>query len=283
MNEMGKKSRWIVGVILLIVAVLSITMLGPKLSTIETYDKAIEILDNKKLNATTISTMVTAASVAISFLPEDKGTPLAEELADFSAPLLLVVCALQLEKFMLTTFGGTAAYVMLPLACLLYIISLIFGAAKCREWGTKVFLLALLLALIIPTSIRITQNVEDTHAASISNSFEKISSFGSTFDHTTIEEDEGFFTKLFKGIAEGISDALTTMKELLTIVIDAVAVLVITSCIIPLLTLLIFVWLVKLILTGKSENFGQPYVAFKNKVSPVTKKMLKAIHEMKEE
>lgn len=256
---MHRGNKWIgrlVSVIaLLLVAVISITVVSPKLSAVETHEKSIGILDDKKMNAATISTLVTAASVALTLLPDDMATPLADELSDFAGPLLAITCVLQLEKFLLTSFEALSFTVLLPLACLLGCVYVALRKnPSCKVWAIKLLCLAVLTAVIIPVSVQLTKNIEDTHAYATQDTFEKLETMFQTFEHTSVKEDAGWLEKALKGVVEGVTDTATAAKELLTILIDAVSVLLVTSFVIPILTLLLFVWGVKGILTGQFES-----------------------------
>ena len=258
---MDKRSEWmgrlIAVVALLLVAVLSITVISPKMSAVETHERSIDILDEKKMNAATISTLVSAASVALTFLKDDLATPLAEELADFAGPLLAITCVLQLEKFLLTSFESLSFTILLPLACILGCIYLVFRNNNgCKVWAIRLLCLAMLTAAVIPVSVRLTKNIEDTHAYATQDSFEKVQMMFQTFEHTSVEEDAGWLEKAFKGVVEGVTDTATAAKELLSILIDAVSVLLVTSFVIPILTLLLFVWGIKGILTGQFESMA---------------------------
>ena len=47
---------------------------------------AIQSLDDKKTTALELTAAATAASAAITFIPGDAGTPIADKLADLSSP-----------------------------------------------------------------------------------------------------------------------------------------------------------------------------------------------------
>ncbi len=52
----------------------------------------------KKTTALELTAAATAASAAITLIPGDAGTPIADKLADLSSYFLIVVCAIYLEK-----------------------------------------------------------------------------------------------------------------------------------------------------------------------------------------
>ena len=66
---------------------------------------AIQSLDDKKTTALELTAAATAASAAITLIPGDAGTPIADKLADLSSYFLIVVCAIYLEKYLVTITG----------------------------------------------------------------------------------------------------------------------------------------------------------------------------------
>ena len=65
------------------------------------------------------------------------------------------------------------------------------------------------------------------------------------------QEDQGFLSGLFSKVTEGISQAARDLtdrvSQMLNRFLEALAVTLVTSCLIPILVLLFFVWLVKFI------------------------------------
>ena len=56
----------------------------------------------------------TAASAAITLLPGDTATPIAEKLADLSGYFLIVLCAIFLEKYLLTITSYVSFTILIP-------------------------------------------------------------------------------------------------------------------------------------------------------------------------
>lgn len=57
-----------------------------------------------------------------------------------------------------------------------------------------------------------------------------------------------FFSGLFNKVQEGVSTATANVENVLNNFIEALAILLVTSCLIPILVLVFFVWLVKMLL-----------------------------------
>ncbi|MGN0995832.1 MAG: hypothetical protein ACI4PG_02905, partial [Candidatus Ventricola sp.] len=88
-------------VALLLLALLSATFFSAQLSSPAFHAKTIHVLDEQKQEALTLSVAITAASTALSIMPDDTASPIANELADLSLPLFLIVAIVYLETFLL--------------------------------------------------------------------------------------------------------------------------------------------------------------------------------------
>ena len=96
------KQRKIVAVtVLVLLTILSITVLSPKLSSPEFHAETIQVLEGQKAKALALGATVTIASTGLTMLPDDTATTIAQELADLSLPLFLIVSFIYLEIFQL--------------------------------------------------------------------------------------------------------------------------------------------------------------------------------------
>ena len=57
-----------------------------------------------------------------------------EQLADLSSHFLVVLCAIYLEKYLLTLTGFLAFKILIPVACLAYILNVLFDWRGSGSW-----------------------------------------------------------------------------------------------------------------------------------------------------
>ena len=76
------------------IAFFSMKILAPVFTSPKTYQKTIQSLDKKKKVVLALTAATTATSVAISLLPGDAGTPIADKAADVSSYLVIVLCTI---------------------------------------------------------------------------------------------------------------------------------------------------------------------------------------------
>ena len=239
--------RLISSIALALVAILCFTIIGDAVSKPSNYASYVEVLDEKKGKAAALSVAITVASTAVSALPEDTGSNVAGEISELSNVMLLITCIIFMEKFLISVLPFFAFKFIVPAACILLIIQLFRPSEKLKVWICKMGILSLVLCMIIPCSVRVTMLVDDTHAETVAQTIEAAEAAASLASSTGSEESSGVLA-FFSNLGESITTLLDSAKNLLSLLIDAVAVLVITTCIIPLVTIILFIWFIKWLL-----------------------------------
>ena len=97
-----KTKKVILVVAPLIVALLSILVIARFASSVAFHAGTIASLDEKKATVMQLAAVSTGASAAITLIPGDVMTPIADKLADVSSYFIIVICAIYLEKYLLT-------------------------------------------------------------------------------------------------------------------------------------------------------------------------------------
>lgn len=247
----NKGIRIFLSLILVLVGVLSATFLGDKLSNPAVYQKTIDSLDKNSETVLSLVGASTLVSAVVSAIPDDTATPIAEKIADFSEYFLLVLCVLFTEKYLLTLMGSAVFRVMIPIACVLGIIFLFSHKEKIKSLAFRIFVIGLSLFLITPLSVFISDSIYGTYQASIDEiigSAEQLAD--ETTDLETITDDSSLVDTL---VNQGVSQFFVKLRDkasrLLNNFVEALAVIIVASCIIPLLSMIFLLWLVKT-LTG---------------------------------
>jgi hypothetical protein len=224
-----------------------------------TYATTIAALDEKRTTVMSLMTASTGSSAAITLLPGDAGTPIAEKLVDLSSDFLLVIAAIYLEKYLLTVLGFVSFKVLVPLGCVLLGIRQLMGRETpwrdvALNLGVKLVVFGVGACLVVPTSIFISSMIERTYQVSIDQTIATAEQTS-----TAIEESAG------EGESEGSDNPLNDFLDNFDITgelqkltdsaqrslgnfIEALAVMIVTSCVIPVLVLLLFLWLLRVLL-----------------------------------
>lgn len=241
--------------LLVVLGLVSAFPLRAVFSSPDTYATSIATLDDKKNNVLGMVAASTGASAAITAIPDDVGTPIADKLMDLSANLMLVLAVIYLEKYLLTVFGFAAFGILIPAALACFVISLVL---YCRSTlsgsfalvARKLLVLALVLWVTVPAGVAVTNMIDQTYE--ISYATESVEGVEAEAEAEEDTEEGGSPIDFIISIPEKIADAATGVAdEMLSQVnrlIEGVAVMIVTSCIIPILVLLFFLWMANLLL-----------------------------------
>ena len=220
--------------VLLLLAVFSFCVLGKIYSKPEAYEKVIESIDRKTQDALKLTGTATVASAGISLLPDDVATPVADKLADFTQYFLLALCVLMAEKYLLPIIGLTVFRILIPAAALLIILWLFtHKGGIAGNLAIRIAVFAVVIWCAIPVSVAVSDMIYDTYSTSIESTIRE------TEDLT---QDVSIFSK---------PDGTTFVERatsLFSRLLETLAVTIATSCIIPILVVLFFVWMAKMLI-----------------------------------
>ena len=269
-------SKTIISVVaLILIAVLSIFVVAPFASSAKTHANSIKTLDEKKITVMEITAATAGSATALAAIPGDATTPVANQILKLSSYLLIVIGAIFLEKVLITLTGFVAFKFLIPIACLLYAIYLFAEKDFFKNLAVKLAIFGIVISLVVPVSISASNLIEKTYKDSINQTVEEAKNAQNEVNQAESEETEekSGWDKFTSNVKEGISNigdtaskAIKKGEELLNKFIDAIAILLITSCVIPIVVLFAFVWLVKIIF---NVNVSLPKL---NKAKTETKK-----------
>ena len=252
--------RWQLGIALLavVVALVSFFLAGSYFTNPETYRDTVAALDAKRDTVMNLVGASTGSSAAISLLPGDAGTPIAEKLVDLSSDFLVVIAAIYLEKYLLTILGAAAFKLLIPVGCVLAAIALLAGdrlpgSHSLRRLGVKLVVFGLAACAVVPVSVRVSGMIEQTYEASISETIQTAEQTTDAIEESASEADAKTSDStnplsFLLQMPEELSKLTESARNSLNNFIEALAVMVVTSCIIPILVLVFFLWLVRLVL-----------------------------------
>lgn len=229
--------------VLLVVGLVSFFWLAKTTADPAFHAASIAALDEKKVTVMELTAATAAGSVAISAVPGDATTPIANQISELSGYLLIVVGAIMLEKLLLSLTCYAAFQFLIPIACVLGIVYLFAHIEWCRVLARKLALFGIVICLIVPASIQVTRIVDETFQIQ-----QTVDDAEQAVEQPADTEEEGsWFSQIGEAITGTVSDAVDQAEAALSRFIDAVAALLITTCVIPIAVLLFFVWVTKLI------------------------------------
>ena len=251
-------------VALVVMALLSGFVARPYFADTNTWNPVIETIDQKKGNVLALTTSCVALSAGITALPGDTGTPVAEQLAQLSGNLGIVLAVLYLEKYLLTILWSVGLGILVPLSFVLFAISLgIHGrwstSTVLRRLATRILLLTLIAMFVVPASVWVSQKVDETYRVSIEQTEQRAADAAAAADSdgSKVSKKKSETTEsknVLEQLADGASSLVTTVTsgakqmtdeivQQVTNLIEGAIVMIVTSCVIPLLVLVAFLWL----------------------------------------
>lgn len=198
-----------------------------------------------KFSAATLST-----SLAISALPDDFATPLAENLADMNTYFVAILVILFFEKLLLQ-YGIKAAFLFLiPAACGMWLISIATKKNLLKGLAIRLCILGLTVAFVVPcstfiTSIvtaELTEYVNETIAETEDGAGKLNGAMEDSGDEKTMFEK---LSDLFHTAVNGISDLMAHFQNTIRRCMNSIAILILTNCLMPLLTVFFLKWILE--------------------------------------
>ena len=259
--------RYAIVALLAVLALVSLFPLRETFSSPETYTATIATLDEKKANVTALVASSTALSAGISVLPDDTGSAIADKLMDVSVDLGIVLVVIYLEKYLLTIFGFLSFGVLVPigLAGLAAAVALLGRSAISRTFthvAVRLLLLGAILVSVVPASVWVTDRIDETYETSVAAA--PIEQEAQAQAQPQSDEGDGGILEFITGIPEAVANLPQTVADGVTSVtqdildqvnalVEAFAVMVVTSCAVPVLVLLLFLWVANMLLGIKIE------------------------------
>ena len=245
MQKMNVKK--VISVLLLLaILLLSVNVISKKAGDPETHAKTIQALDDKKADVLKLTAASTAASAALVAVPGDSTTPVANKLVDLTSYFLVILIVIFLEKILVSLTGYAAFSVLIPAACILLMIGICLNRSSLKILAGKVAAFGLILFLIIPVSMKVSAMVEEIYNVSVESAVEEAKDITEEIDETS-DSEGNFLDKALSKIKDGVTGVLEKGENLLNYYIETVAVMIVTSCVIPILVLVFMIWLAHLL------------------------------------
>ena len=261
---MKRYTKAIICCLIVIFSVISVL----KISTADTgkiFAGTMAELQEKETKVIELTGASAISSVAVAAVPGDATTPIANEIASVSAKLLIVFCAIILEKYLVSATWILLFRFIVPVVGLFAIIYLFSQRKVFADLAVKLIAVGVAFIFVIPISMKIGRSIEDNHIDNFNNAVAVLEGYktDNRQDNTQPEESAtsgGSIWSRAKEYLENItsfasqkadelksSAGISADKIKLSIVnmIEAIAVLIVTCCVIPLADMFIMFWIIK--------------------------------------
>ena len=236
----------LVAVLLILAALLSFLVAAEWAMKPETHEGDIASIDDKVDTVLKLTAASTVASAGLSAMPGDMTTPIAEKLADFTEYFLLILCVLYSEKYLLTLLGIGAFRILIPVACLMGVVAQFFQPAVLKRLGIKLAVLGLAFYFVIPLSLKASDMIYEIYSASIDTTIASAEELSQETEQLAeAAKDKSAISMVLERLTETAEGLTKRAASLLNRFVETLAVMIVTSCVIPLLVLLFFLWTIR--------------------------------------
>lgn len=235
---------------LLLAAALSFFVATTKLPETNFVKGSLQSVEDSSNTVMTLSAATLSASLAISALPDDFATPLADSLADMNIYFVAILVVLFFEKILIR-YGIKAAFaILIPLACFVGILFIATKRDILKGLAARLCVLGLAVAFVVPFSTHITNIVASDLTAYVNDTIEETENGadklneameGNTEDKTIFDN----LSDLFQTAIHGISDLMLHFQNTIRRCMNSIAILILTNCLMPLLTFFVLKWILK--------------------------------------
>ena len=239
---MNLKKTAIVAVLLLL-AVISFTIVAPWAANPGNHRHSIEQTEDKIATVMTLSGGAAGTSATLSLLPGDICTPLSEQLAELATYFLLILSALYLEKFLITLSGFIAFGVLIPLALLIACGAVVTNKEKYYSIAGKIAIIGIIMYLIVPASVLLSDKIYQIQGDTIQDTITE-------YNQLDIEGDSS--SGLFGELESITGKTVDKVTNFITSLMESLAIMIVTACVVPALVFVFLVWMVKTIFANNS-------------------------------
>ena len=116
-----------------------------------------------------------------------------------------------------------------------------------RRFAAKLAAFGLIIYLLVPMSIVLSGAIEHSYQDSISETIESAQKNTEELEKSSSSEDESAWKRFISKFENGVSGLIDQFESTLSSMLEAIAVLIVTSCLIPILVLIFLVWIAKML------------------------------------
>ena len=230
-----------IAALLVLLAVVSFTVIAPWAGDPANHQHSIEQTDERIESVIKLSGGAAATSATLSMLPGDMCTPLADQLAEMATYFLLILSMVYLEKALISLSGFIAFACLIPIACLFIAAAVLTKKKTFTTIAAKMAVFAAIIFMIVPASVKLSDMVYQTQADTVNNAVE---------DYNNLDLESDSQSGLLNEVTTVTSGTVDKITDFIDDLLESLAVMIVTSCVIPLLVFAFLVWLVKVIFSS---------------------------------
>ncbi len=256
--EKRRRLEMLFALVLVLIALISFFALAKFLSTSTAFNGTYAALEEKQNTVAEISAISVAAASILHYVPG--GEALSKELVELGGYFIIILAAIYLEKILIGISGLAAFKVLIPIGLFAGAGYILTKNEAMKSMSKKLISFGIILFLLVPSSVWISNLVENNRELfsgqqEIEELQIEIKEIEGKSEDEEIDEDAGFFDKLrnrtadaaasIKELPAKIKRFPTFAKEKYDALMDYVAFFLITTCVIPIVVLVLLIEIVK--------------------------------------
>lgn len=214
------------------VMVLSINVLFYKIPESKWVQNSIDSLEKSQDTIMTFSGTTIATSIAISALPDDFASPLAQTISDLNVYFVFMLIIVFVEKLLVVEGIKIALACVIPVACVLYAIYVLSTKMVFKDFAKKLLILAIAVITVIPVSTHFTETVCEDYMDYVDQTIEETEAGADEINNST-------------SVIQNVENMLIYFKNVVKKCVNSVAIMVVITFVVPLFVMLLFRWLLK--------------------------------------
>lgn len=241
---------WVRILILVLAAVFSFFIAASMLPETGFVQGSLESLEESSDMVMKFSAVTLSTSLVISALPDDFATPLAESLSDMNIYFIAILVVLFFEKLLLQYGVKLAFVILIPAACAIGVLFVATQRGLLKGLAIRLCILGLAVALVVPCSTHLTDYVAADLMDYVSETIEETENDAGKLSEA-MEDSSGEKTiferlsDLFHTAVNSVSDLMAYFQNTIRRCMNAIAILILTNCLMPLLTLFVLKWILR--------------------------------------
>lgn len=244
--------------VVVFIMVLSMNVLFYKIPETKWVQESIDSLEKSQETIMTFSGTTIATSIAISALPDDFASPLAQTISDLNVYFVFMLIVVFVEKLLVVEGIKIALACVIPAACVLYILYVLSTKMVFKDFAKKLLVLGIAVITVIPISTHFTGTVCDDYMAYVDQTIEETEAGAEDLDDSN-------------SLIPNVSNMLANFKNVVKKCVNSIAIMVVITFVVPLLMMFLFRWLLKELFSLQISIPNKQWDDLQNKVKGLLK------------
>lgn len=248
-----------VGLIIVLV-LISVFPVTQRTTDMENYSSIIESIEEKEKVVTGVIVGSAVVSTVLAAIPGDATTPVATHVLDLSKYLIIVLVVLVLEKTLLPLIGLVSFTYIVPIGLALLTVFVFTNKKWMKDLAIKLVAFGLILALIIPVGVGVSDLIYKENQDTINQAIEEIENMDVEDGKINVVDGDFKLTEIPKYVENIIANiknstqvATNKIEGYINVFINATVMLMVTCMVIPVGLVFALIWLIKTLFSLKFD------------------------------